>query len=181
MISRRRFVELGGVLAAASAVGCDDAPPQLSALLGQADASFAPPAHTEVDLVSHVAGRLSFGLRPGDHARVRALGTSAEEAVERYVGGQLSPAAIDDGAAERRLARYDELNAAPGELYEYKEEVLLANLTTAALRYAPDTANASCTKSWSISGPTTSTSTARRATAGGSRQRTTGTSSGGTR
>ena len=133
MISRRRFVELGGVLAAASAIGCDDAPPQLDSLLGRADGPFAPPAHTDVDLVSHVAGRLSFGLRPGDHARVRALGASAEHAMERYVDEQLAPTSIDDRAAERRLARYDELNAAPGELYEYKEEVLLANLTTAAL------------------------------------------------
>jgi uncharacterized protein (DUF1800 family) len=133
MVTRRRFVEIGGALAAASTLGCDEVPPQLSALVGRTDGPFASPAGDEVDLVSHVVGRLSFGLRPGDHARVLALGPSQERAVERYVAEQLSPGAIDDDAAERRLVRYAELTSSTGELYEYKEQVLLAHLTTAAL------------------------------------------------
>lgn len=133
MISRRRFVEAGGVLAAASAVGCSDAPPQLSALFGAGDGPFPPPAGRDVDVITHVVGRLSFGVRPGDHARVRAFGRPTEQAVEQHVREQLDPERIDDGATDARVARYAGLDASPGELYEYREEVLLASLTSAAL------------------------------------------------
>jgi uncharacterized protein (DUF1800 family) len=132
MISRRRFVGLGGALAAASALGCDDVPPELEGLLGSPE-RFAPPAGTEVDVISHVVGRLSFGLRPGGYARVRALDRSADRAVERYVDEQLDPDRIDDHDVDAPLARHGELEAATGELYEYKPEVLLASLTSAAL------------------------------------------------
>src|SRR5512133_709260 len=118
MVTRRRFVELGGALAAASAIGCDDVPPQVAGLLGQPNGRFAPPMGDAVDLVSHVLGRLSFGLRPGDHARVAAMAASQERAVERYMAEQLSPDAIDDGVAERRLRKYAELTVSAGELYE---------------------------------------------------------------
>jgi uncharacterized protein (DUF1800 family) len=133
MISRRRFVELGGSLAAAAALACDQVPPPLGALPSDGDGPFIPPAGDDVDLITHTVGRLSFGLRPGDHARVRSLDPDVERAVERYVDAQLSPAAIDDQATEARLRRYPELEDAPGELYEYKEQVLLASLTSAAL------------------------------------------------
>ena len=133
MITRRRFVELGSTLAAASAFACDDVPPQLGALLSAGAGPFPPPAGDDVDLITHAVGRMSFGLRPGDHARVRSLDADDARAVERHVDAQLSPNAIDDEAAEGRLARYAELGDSPGELYEYKEQVLLASLTTAAL------------------------------------------------
>ena len=133
MISRRRFVELGGAVAAASALGCNDVPPELDSLLGSGEPRAIPPSERDVDLVSHVVGRLSFGLEPGDHARVRALDRSVERAVERYVDDQLHADAIDDHLAEARLARHDELAASAGELYEYKSEVLLSSLTSAAL------------------------------------------------
>lgn len=133
MITRRRFVELGTTLAAASALACDNVPPQLGALLSTGAGPFPPPAGDDVDLITHAVGRLSFGLRPGDHARVRSLEREPERAVERYIDAQLSPDAIDDKAADARLARYAELGDSPGELYEYKEQVLLSSLTTAAL------------------------------------------------
>ncbi len=133
MITRRRFVELGSTLAAASALACEEVPPQLGSLLTSAADPVPPPATDDVDLVSHVTGRLSFGLRPGHHARVRAFDPDVERAVERYVDAQLSPDAIDDTAAEARLRRYVELEESPGELYEYKEQVLLARLTSAAI------------------------------------------------
>ena len=66
MITRRQFVELGGTLAAASALACEEAPPQLASLLTPATEPVAPPASDDVDLVSHVVGRLSFGPRPRD-------------------------------------------------------------------------------------------------------------------
>jgi uncharacterized protein (DUF1800 family) len=133
MITRRRFVELGGALAAASAIGCEEMPPRVGAMLSRPDGPFAPPTGADVDVVSHVVGRLSFGVRPGDHDRVRSLDQSAERAVERYVTVQLDPDGIDDAALDARLARYEELEASAGELYEYKEQVLLASLTRSAL------------------------------------------------
>jgi uncharacterized protein (DUF1800 family) len=133
MISRRRFVELGSTLAAASALACDDVPPQIGALLSAGAGPYPPPAGDDVDPITHAVGRMSFGLRPGDHARVRSLAADAERAVERHLDAQLAPDVIDDHAADARLARYAELGDSPGELYEYKEQVLLASLTTAAL------------------------------------------------
>src|SRR6185503_7891603 len=133
MITRRRFVELGGALAAASAIGCEEVPPRVGAILSRPDGPFAPPSGADVDIVSHVVGRLSFGVRPGDHDRVRALDQSAERAVEQYVTVQLDPDGIDDAALDARLTRYEELEASAGELYEYKEQVLLASLTRSAL------------------------------------------------
>jgi uncharacterized protein (DUF1800 family) len=133
MITRRQFVELGGALAAASALGCDDVPPELDGLIGAAPRSFAPPASSDVDVISHVVGRLSFGLRPEDHARVRRLDSSADRAVERYIEEQLDADRIDDRDADARLVRHGELESSAGELYEYKPEVLLASLTSAAL------------------------------------------------
>ena len=133
MITRRRFVELGSTLAAVSALACDEVPPQLGALLSTGAGPFPPPAGDDVDAITHTVGRLSFGLRPGDHARVRSLAPDNERAVERYIEAQLSPGEIDDGAVEARLARHEELGDSPGELYEYKEQVLLSSLTTAAL------------------------------------------------
>jgi len=133
MISRRRLVELGGALAAASALGCDEVSPQLGGLLSSEDGTFAPPSSDTVDLVAHVVGRLSFGLRPGDYSRVRSLAATAERAVEQHVAAQLSPERIDDGTAEARLVRHAELEESVAGLYEYKEQLLLASLTTAAL------------------------------------------------
>jgi len=133
MISRRRFVELGGAVAAASTLGCEGTSVELDALLGNEKQRFAPPSGREVDVVSHVIGRLSFGPRPGDHARVSALDRSPERAVERYVADQLHADRIDDRAADARLERHEELAASTGDLYEYKPEVLLASLTSAAV------------------------------------------------
>ena len=83
--------------------------------------------------MSHVVSRVSFGPRPGDHAAVRSLAPTAERAVERYLDEQLSPDTIDDAAANARLMRHEEIAASTGELYEYKDAVLLASLTSAAL------------------------------------------------
>ena len=51
--------------------------------------------------LSHVLDRLTFGARPGDLDRVRAMGLPA------WVDQQLHPSRIDDGAAEARLPRLE--------------------------------------------------------------------------
>src|SRR4030095_3754683 len=108
-------------------------PPQLASLLTPATEPIAAPATDDVDLVSHVVGRLSFGPGPADHAHVRSFDPDAERAVERYVDAQLAPEAIEDTAVEARLRRCGEIEESAGELYEYKEQVLLASLTSATI------------------------------------------------
>src|SRR5688572_17025597 len=53
-----------------------------------------PREQTADQQVQHVLNRLGFGPRPGDVARVRAMG------VDRWVAQQLSPKRIDDGATD---------------------------------------------------------------------------------
>jgi len=110
------------------------APPELPADLRVPDAA-AP------DLAGHFLNRLTFGARPGDHARVSRIG------VDAFVAEQLAPEAIDDSACARLLRHEcDELGdprgglfgaredgPGVGELFEYKDKVLLAQLTRATL------------------------------------------------
>ncbi len=51
--------------------------------------------------VQQALNRLAFGARPGDVARVRALG------VDRWIDQQLSPDRIDNGPTERLIASYE--------------------------------------------------------------------------
>ncbi|MGZ8471651.1 MAG: DUF1800 family protein, partial [Gemmatirosa sp.] len=50
--------------------------------------------------VRHALARLSFGARPGDEARVRAMG------VDRWIAQQLEPERIEDAALAATLARF---------------------------------------------------------------------------
>ncbi|HEV2641537.1 MAG TPA: DUF1800 domain-containing protein, partial [Candidatus Elarobacter sp.] len=50
--------------------------------------------------IHHALSRLTFGPRPGDYQRVRAMG------LDRWIGEQLTPGAIADDSVDRFLARY---------------------------------------------------------------------------
>ena len=60
--------------------------------------------------VQQVLNRLAFGARPGDVARVRAIG------VDRWIDQQLSPDGIDNRATERVVASYDGLRVPTAEI-----------------------------------------------------------------
>ncbi len=122
-VTRRSFlVAAGGSIAAIS--GCDRVTPLLLQPAPPADEGlFAAPAGDTIDEVSHVLNRLTFGPRPGDYARVAAMGVVA------FVDEQLAPETIDDGACDRLTRRIETLRLAPGELFEFKEEVLRRDLT----------------------------------------------------
>jgi uncharacterized protein (DUF1800 family) len=60
--------------------------------------------------VQHVLNRLAFGPRPGDAAKVRAMG------VERWIDAQLHPERIDDATARSLLATYPSLSAKTADL-----------------------------------------------------------------
>jgi uncharacterized protein (DUF1800 family) len=60
--------------------------------------------------VRHVLGRLAFGARPGDEARVRAMG------VDAWIAAQLHPERIDDAPLEATLARFPTLTRSGADL-----------------------------------------------------------------
>src|SRR5262249_46313159 len=93
---------------------------------------FAVPGSTEVDLIDHVLARCTFGAAPGDRERMRALGAGVDEAVDRWIDQQLAPG-DEEPALRRSLARLEALGQPVGELYEWKPEVLLRELSSAAL------------------------------------------------
>jgi uncharacterized protein (DUF1800 family) len=71
----------------------------------------APAAAVDGDRrIVHTLSRLSYGPRPGDLERVRAMGVSA------WIDRQLRPRTIDDSATERALAELQTLNMPIHEL-----------------------------------------------------------------
>jgi uncharacterized protein (DUF1800 family) len=69
-------------------------------------------ALTEEQRIIHVLNRLGFGPRPGDVARLKAMG------VENYINQQLSPEKISDSVAENKVRDLTVLNMTTAELYE---------------------------------------------------------------
>jgi len=67
---------------------------------------------TEDQRILHVLNRLGFGARPGDVARVKAIG------VENYIAQQLFPEKINDAATEARLQNLESLRMTTAQLYE---------------------------------------------------------------
>jgi len=122
--TRREFLAAAGTASAMALAGCDGrvrdffrpGPPN-------DDGPFLAPETSEIDLTSHLINRLTYGPRPGDYARVRALGTGA------FIEEQLAPESLDDGACERITRRLETLAAPTGELFEYKRVVLQRELT----------------------------------------------------
>lgn len=58
----------------------------------------------------HALGRLTFGARPGDYERVRAMG------VDQWIAGQLDPRGIADPEPVRLLAGFETLHLSTAEL-----------------------------------------------------------------
>ena len=69
--------------------------------LGAAESRIPNPESRPDATLSHVLDRLTFGVRPGDLDRVRAMGLPA------WIDQQLHPSRLDDGAAEARLPRLE--------------------------------------------------------------------------
>jgi len=140
MASRREFLEAiaaGGGLAAllvgtgtlsGMLAGCSEAGDRLAALLIP-DEALEPrvPAGEELDEITHLLNRLTWGPRLEDRARVEAIGAQA------FMEQQLAPASIDDRRCAWRIAEIESLSLPRGELYECSPAQLLADLTRARL------------------------------------------------
>jgi len=98
-----------------------------------APAPVAVPATAELDLVSHVLSRCSFGARPEDRGEIAAMAADPETAIRAWLESQLEPERIEDRAASRAARRFPSLELPAGDLYEFRRRVLLQDLTSATL------------------------------------------------
>ena len=95
--------------------------------------TFAVPERAEVDLVEHVLSRLTFGVAPGDREQLCTLAAKPVVAVDRWIDQQLEASGSEDPQLQRALGRLESIGQPLGELYEWKPEVLLQQLSTGAL------------------------------------------------
>ena len=80
--------------------------PQLMSSIGPS----APREQTADEQVQHVLSRLTFGARPGDVARVRALG------VDAFIAQQLQPQRIPDQRLDAWLSQFETLDLSYAEM-----------------------------------------------------------------
>jgi len=80
--------------------------------LGVAQKRSKPRGLSEEQRIVHALNRLGYGARPGDVARVKAMG------LENYINQQLNPDKIADTVAENKLKDLNVLNMTTAELYE---------------------------------------------------------------
>ena len=134
--SRRHFLQVSGSATLAATAGCSKLPEAWQVWKPhstRARGPFQPPTSDSIDLISHALNRLTFGGRPGDYARVKALRKDPGAAFQAFVAEQLNPENIDDRVTDYALRRFDTLNQPLAEMFEYKEHVLLDELTRATL------------------------------------------------
>ncbi|MEO8624567.1 MAG: DUF1800 family protein, partial [bacterium] len=79
-----------------------------------------PREQTADQQVQQVLNRLGFGPRPGDVAKVRAMG------VDQWIALQLAPDRIEDGAADRIVSSYEMLGKPTSELVAMYDQGQLA-------------------------------------------------------
>ena len=101
------------------------------AAMGRVPAGEAGPARlTEDQKAIHVLNRLGFGARPGDVAKVKAMG------IRNYIEQQLDPGKISDSLAEKKVAGLEIFNMSTAEVFaKYPSgAALLRNLDAAKNR-----------------------------------------------
>ena len=134
--TRRHFIRVSGAAALAATAGCDQIPRGfIPGLAGKPVRSgpFTPPASAEIDLISHALNRLTFGARPGDYSRVKALGATEAEALAAFLDEQLAPDKVADDWCAQQVRRFETLDESAGELFEYQEKLLLTEMMRASV------------------------------------------------
>lgn len=66
---------------------------------------------SEEQKILHVLNRITYGPRPGDVERVKAMG------LQKFIEQQLNPAAIDDAAADNRVKHLEVFNMSTSEVF----------------------------------------------------------------
>ena len=131
MITRRHLL-LGGGAGVLALSGCG-AQKAVELVLGVGTPAPVVNTAAALDLPAHVLRRLTFGEHPEDRAALLGSGKNPESAVQAWVVRQLHPETIDDSLCERLIRRREALAQPLGELYEFKQRVLLDELTAATL------------------------------------------------
>src|SRR5260221_1503062 len=85
---------------------------QLFAFAAQRNQKQKSQQQSEDQRIAHVLSRLTFGARPGDFERVRAMG------VEAFINQQLDPDSLDAGAVSARLRKLPTLGMATPVIIE---------------------------------------------------------------
>ena len=125
MPAKRKAFVLMGFLIAISAV--------LLLAADKKSKSRAPAAAAQMDddkRIIHALNRFTFGVRPGDVERVRAMG------LDKWFDQQLHPDKIDDGAVAARLEPFRTLKMSTREMVE--------NFTPPQVLKAVETARCPC-------------------------------------
>lgn len=97
------------LLSACSATPTPDSTPQ-AMLMPASIGSNAPREQTADEQIAHVLSRLTFGARPGDVARIRAMG------VDAFIAQQLHPERISDARLDAWLGQLETLDLSFNEL-----------------------------------------------------------------
>src|SRR6185436_8282418 len=121
--TRRGFLRLAGGAGALTLASCGKLQ-QLAKMLPpgpQPDGlkPFTAPAGQGIDLVTHALNRLTWGVAPGEHQRVSALGATPDESLRRFVEEQLAPEKIEDRYVHAALAPLEAIREPVAELYEF--------------------------------------------------------------
>jgi uncharacterized protein (DUF1800 family) len=126
MPTRRTFLQSLTAAGIAGAVaGCEQTWDGVAGLIDPdaEGADFRPPTSQEIDLVTHVINRLTWGGRPGDYRRVSAMG------VDAFIDEQLHPESIGDRRCEFIANQVESMLQATPELYDIPPQQLLADMT----------------------------------------------------
>src|SRR5579864_2009601 len=109
--SRRAFAILGLIVAISAAlIAAGDKKPK-----PKSNATSAAPTPMQMDddkRIVHALNRFTFGIRPGDVERVRAIG------LDKWFDQQLHPEKIEDSVVEARLAPLRTLKMSTREMVE---------------------------------------------------------------
>jgi len=127
--TRRHLLTTAAVAGSLAALGgCEKIISRVTEKLGESvPDSVAVPTGVEIDPAHHLLSRAAYGPWPGDVEHVRSVGESA------WIEQQLDPKSIDDSLCTLRARRFEELEQAAGECYEYTKPVLREEMARATL------------------------------------------------
>ncbi|QOV88161.1 DUF1800 domain-containing protein [Humisphaera borealis] len=121
---RRALLAAGAAAAVVPLAGCEKLISEATRRMGtDVPETLSVPTGPDTDAAHHLLCRAAYGPWPGDLDEVRTLGQST------WIERQLAPDDIDDSACDLRARVFEELLDAPGECYEFKREVLRADLS----------------------------------------------------
>ena len=113
---------------------------QLLAFAGQRNPKQKAPALSDDQRIAHVLSRLTFGARPGDFERVKAMG------VDAFINQQLDPDSLDAGAVIARLKKLPTLGMATPVIIEQYTPPKPAPVASPVPAKSPDNSTAPAQK-----------------------------------